>query len=207
MNIKRVPNTKHIYVSDTGEVLSDKYSTIPKARALYTDKSGYKVISFYSGSKRVTWLVHRLVATVFIPNPDNLPEVHHIDGDRENNNVSNLMWISKAEHSKDEEWLKHVREHNKRREISIRLVDKESQGELYFPSIKSAHAVGFKHIESMLSNSGPWKSTKGFVPYRTNTLFLSDNTFKDISMHKGWDKKALQYTNYNFGNNGTFYLR
>lgn len=48
---------------------------------------------------RVT-LVHRLVAKAYIPNPDNLREVNHIDGDKLNNNVENLEWISHSENMK-----------------------------------------------------------------------------------------------------------
>jgi hypothetical protein len=41
--------------------------------------------------------VHRLVAQAFIPNPEGLPEVDHVDGDKLNNAVSNLRWVSRAE--------------------------------------------------------------------------------------------------------------
>lgn len=39
-----------------------------------------------------TFKIHRLVATAFVPNPDNLPYVLHKDGDRTNNNYYNLVW-------------------------------------------------------------------------------------------------------------------
>jgi hypothetical protein len=48
----------------------------------------------YKDGKTTTFLVHRLVAKAFIPNPKNLPVVHHIDGDKRNNRVENLIWVT-----------------------------------------------------------------------------------------------------------------
>lgn len=54
---------------------------------------GYKVIS-YCGKQ---YKVHRLVALKYIPNPENKPQVNHIDGNKQNNNVSNLEWCTNKE--------------------------------------------------------------------------------------------------------------
>lgn len=50
--------------------------------------------------KSKTISVHRIIALTFMPNPDNLPQVNHIDGNKENNKVSNLEWISNLENIK-----------------------------------------------------------------------------------------------------------
>lgn len=69
-----------------------------KGRILKTssEKGGYLHVNIKVDGKWTTKKVHRLVAQTFIPNPDNLPEVNHLDCDRANNNVENLEWCSKS---------------------------------------------------------------------------------------------------------------
>jgi len=56
---------------------------------------GYKQASFViEGSKVYKPTIHRLVATNFIPNPNNLPDINHIDEDKSNNHYSNLEWCT-----------------------------------------------------------------------------------------------------------------
>lgn len=55
--------------------------------------NGYLSVMLYKDNKGVRKLIHRLVAQAFIPNPQNLPEVNHIDENRGNNVVTNLEWI------------------------------------------------------------------------------------------------------------------
>lgn len=56
---------------------------------------GYKSVSMQVGDKVIRRNVHRLVAIAFIPNPQNLPEINHIDENGLNNNISNLEWCDR----------------------------------------------------------------------------------------------------------------
>lgn len=60
----------------------------------HKDSDGYLIITLYINKKFVTYKLHRLVAQAFIENPNNLPQVNHIDCDKTNNNVENLEWCT-----------------------------------------------------------------------------------------------------------------
>ena len=64
----------------------------------YKHRVTYKMVDLYKSGKRVArGMVHRMVANAFIPNPDNKPEVNHIDGNKHNNDISNLEWCTHHE--------------------------------------------------------------------------------------------------------------
>ena len=65
----------------------------------HTDKEGYKGVVLCVNQKRKTFRLHRLVEAAFIPNPDNLPEIDHIDGDRANNRADNLRWSTRKQNA------------------------------------------------------------------------------------------------------------
>ena len=66
-----------------------------------TMPNGYqKVLIYYNSGKRKQVSIHRLVANAFIPNPNNLPQVNHIDGNKKNNNIDNLEWVTGSENIK-----------------------------------------------------------------------------------------------------------
>ena len=79
--------------------------------------------------------VHRLVATAFIPNPNNLPLVNHIDGDMENNCVENLEWCTASHNVREGDRLRG----GKRAEsYPLKAINKETGEELFFERMKDA---------------------------------------------------------------------
>lgn len=115
-------------------------------------KCGHYYANFRKDGKPKTKPIHRLVALAFIPNPENKPEVHHIDGNPANNNVNNLMWVTRKEHN----------DLHKTKEIE--MFSMCGQHEAYFNSVKEAvEKTGLwqGNISSCLA--GKLKSTGGHI--------------------------------------------
>lgn len=81
------------FVSNKGQVKSTISNRI---LALDENNCGYYRVTLHS-PKRKRYFIHRLVALHFIPNPDNKKFVNHIDGDKTNNKVDNLEWVTQSE--------------------------------------------------------------------------------------------------------------
>ena len=102
---KDIENFSKYQVSNLGNIKSKERYTKAKDSEIihrkafllkgFVNKKGYKQVTLYDDNgKPKTMRVHKLVALTFIENENNLPQINHIDGNKLNNEVSNLEWIS-----------------------------------------------------------------------------------------------------------------
>lgn len=84
-------------ISDDGHIVNKLTGHYPKTRI---NNWGYEAIPLNYKGDQTTQYIHRLVALTFIPNPNNYPEVNHIDGNKRNNCYSNLEWTTSSKNQK-----------------------------------------------------------------------------------------------------------
>ena len=105
LKMKEHPEHRGYFITEDGEVWSywhnrgrDGWGIVldkePKKRRFNNHCKGYLTVWIKTEEGQKLKKVHRLVAETYIPNPNNLPQVNHIDGVKTNNNVSNLEWCS-----------------------------------------------------------------------------------------------------------------
>jgi hypothetical protein len=93
---KEIEGYPQYKITEDGEVWSYQKNT-PRPLKPGVSKLGYKLVCLGRNNPKT---LHRLLAKTFIPNPENKPCVNHIDGNKLNNNLSNLEWVSYSENNK-----------------------------------------------------------------------------------------------------------
>ncbi len=91
-----VQNYSDYLIYDDGLVFSEKSNIIMKTSK---NNFGYERIQLCKNGKIKAFKIHRLVAEHYIPNPENKSDIDHIDGNKLNNNVSNLRWTTRSENN------------------------------------------------------------------------------------------------------------
>ena len=91
--IKDIPEFEGLYgATSDGRIYSYRRQKFLKA---VNGNKGYKQLCLHKDTKPYMRYLHRLVASAWIPNPDNLPEINHKDEDKSNNDISNLEWCTR----------------------------------------------------------------------------------------------------------------
>jgi hypothetical protein len=148
-----------IEISNKGRVRSLLRGT-PCILKAQTDKKGYLRVRMTIEREKITIKVHREVAKAFIPNPNNLPQVNHKDGDKRNNRVENLEWCTNQENAHHaianglwETFFEGAKRTNdaKKKPIIAYRVDGVFPCTRYYESINEAERdIGSRHICAVL---------------------------------------------------------
>lgn len=94
--MKDIPGYEGLYAADeNGTIYSRKNGPMKP----YVNVGGYWRVNLFKDGSAKHEYVHRLVAKTFLPNPDNLPEINHINRDKSDNQVINLEWCTTKENA------------------------------------------------------------------------------------------------------------
>lgn len=149
-------------VNNKGEVKNNKTNRILKTT---TSTSGYLFVQLCEGKTYMKY-VHRLVAEAFIPNPNNLPQVDHIDGDKKNNVVSNLRWVTVSENRMS--FGSELRAKNRMRKV---LGINENGEEVVFESRKAvAECFGCHPAKIKYGHRYTKSAKKGWIFYKVEDI-------------------------------------
>ena len=122
-------------VDKDGNVYSIVHDAHRRKRQLraYPNESGYMKVNLYDVTgKCKKKYIHRLVAEAFVPNPDNLPVVNHIDCDKANNHVNNLEWCTQKDN------IAHSIKNNLQSNQKTSVYDEYDKKTRYFDSMRKA---------------------------------------------------------------------
>lgn len=160
----------HYQVSNTGEVRS-----LPRAVEYakgYTHRNdgrilekivldngegkAYYIVDLSKDNRRRHYRIHRLVAEAFIPNPENKPQVNHIDGNKFNNNVENLEWCTRKENMHHATYTGLMIP-----TYGIKPVRCLNDGKTYQSASEAARLLGLNDSSVARVCRGEWHHTKG----------------------------------------------
>lgn len=92
--IKEIANYKGYYASDDGIIYSDKSGELRELKPWVDSRGRYLIIGLSENGVVDKKLVHRIIAETFIPNPNNYPEVNHLNYSTQDNRIENLEWCT-----------------------------------------------------------------------------------------------------------------
>lgn len=147
------------FVSEDGKVFSDKYK-IRRELSQRRNSRGYMYVNLCKNGKYKSISVHKLVASAFLAKPIGKNEVNHIDGNKTNNDISNLEWVDKSTNIQHafKNGLNKPRKHEKHHAAKLKeedvvvIRDRFRKGEMIVSISKSYPNVSYECIKGVCSN-------------------------------------------------------
>lgn len=154
---------KQYKVNKDGTIINIKRN---KEACYMIDKDGYKRLRFWVKRKEYRIFVHRLVALVYLNNPNNYPVVNHKDGNKTNNSVNNLEWCTVKYNTQHAE-VNNLKKHHT---IKVAQIDINTNKTLkIFNSITEASkAIGISRQDIGIVSRGIRKTAGGYKWKRFN---------------------------------------
>lgn len=159
-----------IEVSNEGRVRSMLRGE-PRVLKTQVDNKGYHRIRVTIEREKMSYKVHREIAKAFIPNPNNLPQVNHKDGNKSNNSVDNLEWVTNRdnahhaiEHGLWDSVIEGYRRENESRKRPVigYFTSENSSTSRRFESVAEAERfLGSRHVTDVLK--GKRSHVKGWT--------------------------------------------
>lgn len=142
---KQIKEYNNYFIYDNGEVFNSNTNKLLQGSI---SENGYKYYRLSKNNSKKMFYAHRLVAEYFIPNPSNLPIVNHKDGNKLNNEVSNLEWTTYSKNI--EHWHKNL---NKKERVKTEKYLYDLEGEewteiLDFPNYKIFNKGRIRNIKT-----------------------------------------------------------
>lgn len=150
-----------------GTIYSMNYRNTGRMRRIKQklDKDGY--LYFYNKTVHRHVKSHRFVAECFHPNPDNLPEVDHINGNRADNRVENLRWVTRKQNCNNPYTLEQRSEsmtNNEKNSRKVYQYTKDGDFVREWPSVSEVYRqLGFHISNIVVCCSGKLRSVHGYV--------------------------------------------
>ena len=171
---KRIKEYEHYFIYDNGDVLNKITNKVLKGSI---GENGYKYYRLSKDGNKKMFYAHRLVAEYFIANPNNLPVVNHKDGNKLNNEVSNLEWVTYSEN------ISHAHQNN--------LIKERQKSEFFQENLDNEVWKKIPKYHYSVSSKGRIRNDETFRllrPSLTNGYYkvrLSKNgQVKDILVHR-----------------------
>ena len=130
----------------------------------HENKHGYKNLAICTAEGTKNFLVHRVIASAFIPNPLNKPFVNHKDGNKQNNSINNLEWVTHREnciHAIEEKLYKKINILNTKE--SIEIISMYNKGALDIEKTTVDYNISYSQLYNLLFESKTKEHLKEFV--------------------------------------------